>query len=91
MTITLKIPAEMEVVLSAKADLFGLTLPDYIFSLCEAAADNCYSLSAEEIAGVQKALADIETGDKGISLDELDERMKANSERRKQQTVEVAA
>lgn len=36
MTVTSDIPAEMESVLSAKAELFGLALPDYVFSLCEA-------------------------------------------------------
>ena len=91
MTITLEIPAETESILSAKAALFGLALPDYVFSLCRAAADDYYSLSVEEIAGVQKALEDIEAGDRGISLEELDEKMKANSERRKQKAAEVTA
>ena len=70
MTVTLEIPAEIESVLSAKAELFGLALPEYIFSLCEAAADDYYSLSLEEISTVQERIADREAGDKGILLED---------------------
>ena len=91
MTVTLEIPAELEKVLSAKANLFGLALPDYLFSVLEANTDDEYSLTVKEIASVQEALADRKMGNKGISLEELDERMKVNKERRNQQTVEVAA
>ena len=91
MTVTLEIPAEMQSVLQAKADLFGLALPDYVFSLCETATDDCYSLSVEEIAGVQEALADIEAGDKGISLEDFDKEMQAKMEQRKSQRMKVAA
>ena len=96
MTITLEIPAEMETVLGAKAKLFGLALPEYVFSLCETATDDYYSLSVDEIAGVQEALADIEAGDKGISLEDFDKEMQAKMEQRKRQQqrpqqVKVAA
>ena len=70
MTIALEIPAEMESVLSAKAKLFGLALPEYIFSLCEAAADDSYSLSLEEISTVQERIAGREAGNEGILLED---------------------
>jgi len=83
MTVTLEIPAEIEPVLSAKTKLFGLALPEYVFSLCETAADDYYSLSVEEIASAQEALADIEGGDKGISLEDFDKEMQLKMEQRK--------
>jgi hypothetical protein len=70
MTITLEIPAEMELVLGAKAERFGLALPEYIFSLCEVAADDDYSLSLEEISIVQERITDREAGNKGILLED---------------------
>ncbi len=90
MTVTLEIPPEMEAVLSAKAKLFGLSLSDYLFSLLEADTDDDYSLSVEEIASVQQGLADIEAGDKGISLEEFKAEMEAKIALLKQK-VEVAA
>ena len=90
MTVTLEIPPEMETILSAKANLFGLPLSDYLFSLLEADTDNDYSLSVEEIASVQQGLADIKAGDKGISLEEFKAEMEAKIALRKQK-VEVAA
>lgn len=71
MTVTLEISTEIEAVLSAKAELFGLALPDYVFSLCEAAADDYYSLSLEEISTVQERIADREAGNEGILLEDL--------------------
>lgn len=70
MTVTLELPPGMEAVLSAKAALFGLTLPDYLLSVLEADTDDDDSLTAEEIASVQTALADTEAGDKGILLED---------------------
>ena len=91
MTVTLEIPAEMESVLSAKAELFGLALPAYVFSLCEADADENYSLTVEEIASVQQGLAEIKAGDKGISLEDFDKEMTAKMEHLKQHPVKIAA
>ncbi len=90
MTVTLNIPPEMEAVLSAKAELFGLSLPDYLFSLLETETDDHYSLSVEEIASVQQGLAELEAGDKGISLEEFKAEMEAEIALLKQK-VEVAA
>lgn len=90
MTVTLDIPPEMEAVLSAKANIFGLPLSDYLFSLLEADTDEDYSLSVEEIAGVQQGLAGIEAGDKGISLEEFKAEMEARIALREQK-VKVAA
>ena len=90
MTVTLTIPPEMEAVLSAKAELFGLSLPDYLFSLLQTDIDDYYSLSVEEVASVQQGLADVKAGDKGISLEEFKAEMDAKIALREQK-VEVAA
>lgn len=90
MTVTLNIPPEIEAVLSAKAKLFGLSLPDYLFSLLQSEAYDDYSLSVEEIASVQQGLADIKAGDKGISLEEFKAEMEAKIARLERK-VEVAA
>ena len=91
MTVTLELPPNMEVVLSAKAKLFGLALPDYLFSVLEAETDTEYSLTAEEIASVQKGLAELHAGGKGIPLEDFRAEMTAKMERMKQQPQEVAA
>ncbi len=91
MTVTLEIPPEMEVVLTAKAELFGLALPDYLFSLLETNVDDEYSMTVEEIASVQEGLAELHAGDKGMLLEDFRAEMTAKMERMKQQTMEVAA
>ncbi len=91
MTITLEIPAERESVLGVKAELFGLALPEYVYSLCEADTDDYYSLSVEEIAVVQQELAEIEAGDRGISLEDFDKEMQAKMKQRERQPDSVAA
>ena len=91
MTVTLEIPAEMEQVLSAKAKLFGLALPDYLFSVLEANTDDESSLTVEEIASVQEGLAELHAGDNGMLLEDFRAEMTAKMERMKQQTQEVAA
>ena len=88
MTVTLEIPAEIESVLSAKAELFGLALPEYIFSLCEMATDDEYSLSVEEIASVQQGLAEIESDEPGMLLEDYRAEVMAEYHR---ETAEVMA
>lgn len=90
MTVTLEIPPAMASILSAKAELFGLALPDYLFSLLETNVDDYFSLSVEEIVAVQQGLADVEAGDKGISLEEFGAEMDAKIALRKQQKAEDA-
>ena len=75
MTVTLEIPSEIEAVLSAKTEVQGLALPDYLLSLCEADADEDYSLSAEDIESIQQGLEELHAGDKGISLEEVHSKM----------------
>ncbi len=91
MTVTLEIHAEMEKVLSAKAKLFGLTLPDYLFSVLEANTDDEYSLTVEEIVSVQEGLAELHAGDKGMLLEDFRAEMTAKMDRLKPQATEVAA
>ncbi len=91
MTVTLEIPPEMEVVLTAKAELFGLALPDYLFSLLETNVDDEYSLTVEEIASVQEGLAELHAGDKGMLLEDFRTEMTKKMERTKQQAMEVVA
>lgn len=92
MTVTLTIPPEMEAVLSAKAELFGLSLPNYLFSLLETETDHYYSLSVEEIAGVQQGLAELQAGDKGMLLEDYRaEAMAKRAARKQQQEAQAAA
>jgi hypothetical protein len=70
MTVTLELPPDMEAALSAKAELYDLTLSDYLFSLLEADMDEGYSMTVEEIAIVKERLAEVEAGDKGILLED---------------------
>ncbi len=91
MTVTLELPPDMEAVLTAKAELFGLALPDYLFSVLEADTDDEYSLTVEEIASVQEGLAELHAGDKGILLEDFHAEMMTKMERLKQQKMEVAA
>lgn len=92
MTVTLQIPPDMEAILSRKAELFGLSLPEYLFSLAEADTDDDYSLSPEDIESVQQGLAEIAAGDRGISLEEMRAEMMATLEQRKKQPdIEAAA
>lgn len=92
MTVTLTISPEMEAVLSAKAELFGLSLPGYLFSLLQTDIDDHYSLSVEEIASVQQGLAELQAGDKGMLLEDYRaEAMAKREARRQQQTAEAGA
>ena len=91
MTVTLEIPFEIEAVLDAKAKLFGLALPDYLLSVLEANVDEEYSMSVEEIASVQQALAEGDAGDKGMLLEDFRAEMDARIKGLKQRRLEVAA
>lgn len=92
MTVTLDIPPDMEAVLSKKAELFGLDLPEYLFSLAEADVDEYYSLSVEDIESVQQGLAELAAGDRGISREKFDAQTMASREQRlRQQSAEAAA
>lgn len=86
MTVTLEIPPDMEAILSVKAELYDLTLPDYLFSLLEADMHEGHSMTVEEIA-VVKRLAEAETGDKGILLEDYWAEVMAKREARSDQQV----
>ena len=91
MTVTLEIPSAIEAVLDAKAKLFGLALPDYLVSVLEANVDEEYSISVEEIASVQQALAEGDGGDKGMLLEEFRAEMNARIKGLKQGRLESVA
>lgn len=92
MTVMLDIPPDMEAILSRKAELFGLSLPEYLFSLAEADTDDDYSLSPEDIESIQQGIADLAAGDRGISLEEFHAEMMATLEQRlKQPSIEATA
>lgn len=59
MTVNLELPPDMEMLLTAKAELFGMTLPDYIISLAKADKDKNYSLTHGNITSVQQGLTEI--------------------------------
>ena len=92
MTVTVTLPPEIEAVLAKKAELHGLALPDYLFSLAEADADDYYSLSVEEIVSIKQGLAELKAGDHGMLLGDFHAEMMARrAERLKPQDIEAVA
>lgn len=75
MTVILELPPDAEVVLRERAAKHGQSITDYLLMLAEFDGELDFSLSEEEISSVQEGLAEIEAGDKGISLEEFDRNM----------------
>ena len=77
MTVILEMPPASEANLREKAAKYGQSVTDYLLTLSEFEDDLDLSLSEEEILSVQQGIAEIEAGDKGVSLEEFGEHMRA--------------
>lgn len=90
MTVTLELPPDTEAGLRERAAKRGQSVTDYLLTLAEFGDDLDLSLSEEEISSVQEGLAEIEAGDKGVSLEEFHTEMMATLARIKQSHAQAA-
>ena len=77
MTVILELPPESEANLRERAAKYGQSVTDYLLTLSEFEDELDFSLSEEEILSVQQGIAEFEAGDRGVSLEEFDEHMRA--------------
>ena len=85
MTITLEIPAEMEVQLCDRAARRGQTVTDYLMSLAE--SEDYFTIydwedeadHQEAIAIIEQGLAELHAGDKGMLLEDYRAEVMKNS------------
>ena len=77
MTVILELPPESEANLRERAAKYGQSVTDYLLTLAEWEPDLDLSLSAEEVEIVKEGIADFDAGDRGVSLEEFDEHMRA--------------
>lgn len=83
MTVTLELPPDTEAGLCERAAKHGQSVTDYLLMLAEYDGELDFSLSEEEISSVQEGLAEIEAGDKGVSMKEFHTEMMATLSRLK--------
>lgn len=77
MTVILEMPPASEANLRERAAKYGQSVTDYLLTLAEWEPDLDLSLSAEEVDIIEEGIAEFEAGDRGVSLEEFDEHMRA--------------
>ncbi len=89
MTVILELPPESEANLRERAAKYGQSVTDYLLTLSEFEDELDFSLSEEEILSVQEGLAEIEAGDKGVSMKEFHVEMMATLAHIKQSKAQI--